>query len=101
MRGRPLQAANRGLADETAMSNKPDRAINIHGHLRRGQDIRARIRIWEEGHVEKSVCLCLPPRWSRHGYFTNADFLLRGQGVGAPPRGRALPLSRPSLAPGR
>ena len=57
------------------MSSRPDRIINIHGHLRHDQDIAARVKLWEEWHVEKFICLCLHPRWLSHGYFTNEDFL--------------------------
>jgi len=57
------------------MPNKPDRAINVHGHLRTHDDLAGRVKTWQKWNVRKFVCLCLHPRWSNHGYFTNEDFL--------------------------
>lgn len=49
--------------------------INIHGHLRHGQDFDLRLAAWRKWGVRKFVCLCLHPRWSLKGYYTNEDFL--------------------------
>lgn len=57
---------------------KPERVINVHGHLRHRDDIAARIRLWESWNVVRFCCLCLHPRWrspESGGYFTNDDFL--------------------------
>ena len=56
------------------MPAKPERAINVHGHLRTHDDIAARVRTWEQWNVRKFVCLCLHPRWGDK-YFTNEEFL--------------------------
>jgi len=57
------------------MATKPERIINIHGHLRHDQDLAARMRCWQEWNVERFVCLCLHPRWAEEGYFTNDDLI--------------------------
>lgn len=60
------------------MENMPDRIVNIHGHLRHDQNIPNRVKLWEQWHVVKFCCLCLPPRWRQPDaghYFTNEDFL--------------------------
>lgn len=57
------------------MTTKPDRIINVHGHLRHDQDIPARIKTWESWNVEKFICLCLDQRQASKGYFTNEAYL--------------------------
>ena len=54
---------------------KPDRVINIHGHLRHGDDLAARVRIWREWNVEKFCCQCLPGHRAGNHYVRNEDFL--------------------------
>jgi len=56
----------------------PDRVINVHGHIHRTDDLRARVRLWEQWRVARFCCACLRERWSKPesgGYFTNQDFL--------------------------
>lgn len=57
------------------MTTRPNRIINVHGHLRHDQDIPARIKNWQVWNVERFVCLCLDSRWSSKGYYTNEDYL--------------------------
>jgi predicted TIM-barrel fold metal-dependent hydrolase len=53
--------------------------INIHGHIHHHQDLRQRVRIWEQWNVVRFCCLCLPDGLLE-GYYTNDDFLgLRGE----------------------
>lgn len=52
---------------------KPERVINIHGHLRHDQDLAARVRIWEEWNVVRFCCQCLPGGGGVA--FGNDDFL--------------------------
>jgi len=61
-----------------AMDDKELPKINMHGHLRRFQDIRQRLRIWDEWNVQHFCCLCLNEDvyWNTEKeYFTNDDFL--------------------------
>ena len=48
--------------------------INMHGHLRHDQDLRQRVRTWEQWNVRYFCCLCLQENFLP-GYYTNADFL--------------------------
>jgi predicted TIM-barrel fold metal-dependent hydrolase len=48
--------------------------INIHGHLHHKQDLRERVRIWEEWNVRRFCCACTQPGWLP-GCYTNEDFL--------------------------
>ncbi len=53
------------------MAGKPDRIINIHGHIRHHDDLPARVKLWRQWNVEKFVCLCM----NRPSRFNNEDFL--------------------------
>jgi predicted TIM-barrel fold metal-dependent hydrolase len=48
--------------------------INLHGHIRHDQDLRARVRAWEEWNVVRFCCLCLPEGLAPD-YYGNADFV--------------------------
>jgi uncharacterized protein len=56
----------------------PKYIVNVHTHLRHGQDIAARVRLWRECNVRKVCILCSPEYPSdgpeKFGY-TNTEFL--------------------------
>jgi len=60
------------------MDDKQLPKINMHGHLCRFQDIRQRLRVWDEWNVQHFCCLCLNEDmyWNTEKeYFTNDDYL--------------------------
>ena len=60
------------------MTDKELPKINIHGHLRRFQNVAERMEIWDEWNVRHFCCLCLNEDvyWNmQKEYFTNDDFL--------------------------
>ena len=58
------------------MANKPDRIINMHGHIRDWQDLAARVEIWRQWNVEKFVVLLRSDNWGerRGGGLTTSDW---------------------------
>ncbi len=56
------------------MDDRTTPKINMHGHIRHDQDLRARVRAWQEWGVARFCCLCLPDGLAE-GYYGNADYL--------------------------
>lgn len=47
--------------------------VNIHGHLRKNQNLDELVKEWEKEGVIKFCVLSLGKQWGKHGIFTNED----------------------------
>ena len=61
---------------------KPEKVINIHSHIDKHRDLKARIKNMKKWNIVRFCCLCMPD-FCKDEYYTNDDFLAAKKDLGS------------------